>query len=89
MNKIFFTLVQSKTNYESFTTMLKDNNYINILNQIIPLDYLIRRIEKLNWKYLMKEKKDLDFEKHSLDKYDATDNFFWLVSYLRDVVKIP
>jgi len=88
MNKIFIILLESNTNYDSFSSMLKENNYKNVLNEIVPLNYLINKIEKLNWVYLIKEKNP-DFEKLSVSRYDFPENIFWFVIYLRDVVKIP
>ena len=51
MNKIFINLIETKTHFDSFSSMLKENNYKNILNKIIPLDYIVRKIETLTVKF--------------------------------------
>ncbi len=70
--------------------MLKDNNYVNDLYQVIPLDLIISLIEKQNWFSLIKDK-DIDFENASVSgcKYDSEGNIFWLPMYFTDNLKLP
>jgi hypothetical protein len=49
---------------------------------------LVRKIEKLNWLFIVKEK-DIDFEHKSNALYNIQDNPFWFIEYLREVVKLP
>jgi hypothetical protein len=88
MNKIFVNYVANKTQYESFFTMLRENNYKNPIDSVIPLSYLISRIEGLNWSLILKEK-SVDFEKNINTSYDVPENPFWFVKFLKEVVNLP
>lgn len=88
LNKIFVTLVETKTPFESFFTLVKENGYNNTIDRVIPLDFLIKKIENINWNILVKEK-EIDYEQKSNGRYDTIDNPFWFAQFLRDVVKLP
>jgi len=81
-------LVETKTSYESFYSLLAKHNFENIYEKIIPLEYIIRKIEKLNWNFIIKQK-DIDFEQKSNALYNTVDNPFWFIDYLREIVKLP
>lgn len=88
MNKIFINYVPNKTQYESFFNMLRENNYKNPIESVVPLTYLISRIENLNWLLIFKEK-SVDFEKNINTSYDEPENPFWFIKFLKEVVNIP
>jgi hypothetical protein len=87
LNKLFITYVQNKTPYDSYYSILKDN-FNKDLKLMFPLDYLIKTIENINWKYIVKEKK-IDFESKSVGRYDTIENPFWFVVFLKDIVNLP
>jgi hypothetical protein len=87
-NKIFINLIETKTRYESFYSMLRENNFENVLNVVIPMQYLIVKIESMNWNLILKEK-DIDFEQKSMLPFDAADNPFWFPQYLKECVQLP
>jgi hypothetical protein len=88
MNKIFVNLIETKTSYDNFYTLLRDNNYQNILDKILPLQYLIKKIENMNWIHIIKEK-EIDIDSRSNSSYNTPENPFWFVLFLREIVKLP
>ena len=68
--------------------MIKENNYTNPISNLLPLEYIIKKIENLDWIYILKEKQ-IDFQQKTNSKYDEIDNPFWFPLFLKDEVKLP
>jgi hypothetical protein len=55
---------------------------------VVPLNYIVSKVEHLNWLFILKEK-TVDFEKISNAPIEAQDNSFWFINFLRNVVNLP
>ena len=88
-HNIFFTFFANQTQYNSFTTMLIKNNYINKFSKSFPLTYFIQQVELVNEQLLFDDNDGDDYIVRSELSYDVHANIFWFVKYLYTEVKLP
>ena len=86
---IFLTFFANQTQYNSFTTMLIKNNYINKFSKSFPLPYFIQQVELVNEQLLFDDSDGDDYIVRSELSYDVHANMFWFVKYLHTEVKLP
>jgi hypothetical protein len=89
---IFITLVEGKTKYESFYSMLRENGYKNLLEKFIPLEMIIENIEKLNIECIF-DNKIFDMGDNYILRaalpYNGNYNIFWFICFLKEKVNLP
>ena len=88
-HNIFFTFFANQTQYNSFTTMLIKNNYINKFTKSFPLTYFIQQVELVNEQLLFGDNDGDDYIVRSELSYDVHANMFWFAKYLHAEVKLP
>ena len=87
-SQIFITFVEMKTQYNSFYSMLRENGFKNMLQDVIPITFIIEKVEKMN-KEILFDDEDEDFDLKSNMSYENDHNIFWFVIFLKHKAQLP
>ena len=77
-----------KTQYNSFYSMLRENGFKNMLQDVIPITFIIEKVEKMN-KEILFDDEDEDFDLKSNMSYENDHNIFWFVIFLKHKAQLP
>ena len=91
--RLFNTLIKEKTQYQNFYNMLQTNGMKNKYRDIIPLEFIIALIERMNRRLIFSKDNFFNNDKYYLIKlkqnYTDRDNPFWFIHFLREQIFLP